>query len=254
MNNEIFNNDDYWESFKTIMFAPRRTARTVSDVENIFSLLELKPGMHVLDLCCGIGRFSLEFARRGLRVTGVDLIRVYLDQAAKQAREENLDIQWIQLNMRDFISPNTFDMVVNFDSSFGFYDKLEDDVKVLRNMYDSLKPGGKIIMEMKGKEIFARHVTPKDWYMEEGSGRIIIKERLVSKNWERVELRWLVLDGNKRYDYKFKVRLFSALELSSLLDKSGFTPIHIYGDFTGTDYDYDSGRLVAVGHKPEAAL
>ena len=241
--------DSFWGSLTSVMFDPRRTSGTAADVENIFSLLGLKPGMQILDLCCGIGRWALEFARHGLRVTGVDLTKAYLDHAAQQAEAENLEVQWVQSDMRDFKSPDTFDVVMNLDSSFGFFDDPQEDLKVLKNMYDSLKPGGKILMDMKGKEIVARHITPRDWYREQESGRIIIKERLVTKNWEKIDLRWVVVNDDKQENFRILIRLYSAVELCHILVQSGFSNPEVYGDYTGTDYDYDARRLVVTADK-----
>lgn len=241
--------DSFWQSLESVMFDDRRTSGTDTDVEKIIPLLGLKSGMHVLDLCCGIGRWSIEFAKRGLKATGVDLTKTYLDRGEEISKAENLNIQWVHSDMRDYRKPDTFDLVINLDSSFGFFEDSQDDLKILKNMYDSLKPGGKILMDLKGKEIVARYVTPRDWYCEKKTGRIIVKERVVTKNWEKIDLRWIVFDGDKREDFQIFVRLYSAIELQSLLVQSGFSNVKIYGDYSGKNYDYDAKRLVLVGNK-----
>ncbi|MGB4131105.1 MAG: methyltransferase domain-containing protein, partial [Tepidanaerobacteraceae bacterium] len=37
-----------------------------------FELFEPKKGMHVLDVGCGTGNFSIKLAKMGLKVTGID--------------------------------------------------------------------------------------------------------------------------------------------------------------------------------------
>ena len=77
--------DTFWETWGPVMFTDQRLADAVEQVENVISLLGIKPGAHVLDLGCGVGRHSLELARRGFQVTGVDRTQRYLEQASQQA-------------------------------------------------------------------------------------------------------------------------------------------------------------------------
>jgi cyclopropane fatty-acyl-phospholipid synthase-like methyltransferase len=98
--------DDFWESFEPTLFSQRRRSNAAAEVESIASLVHLQPGMRVLDLCCGIGMHSVELARRGYHVTGVDRTRSYLDKALRLAAEESLKVEFIQEDMRTFSKIN----------------------------------------------------------------------------------------------------------------------------------------------------
>ena len=68
-----FEDDTLWESLESFLFSQFRSSElTVREAEQILALVPPPQGAAVLDLCCGPGRHSLEFARRGFRVTGVD--------------------------------------------------------------------------------------------------------------------------------------------------------------------------------------
>lgn len=239
--------DFFWEPMETIMFSKRRLSPTGIDVDNIITLLGMKPRMRVLDLCCGIGRYSLEFARRGFRVTGVDLTQYYLEKASKQAESEGLEVEFIQSDMRSFHQPDTFDVIVNLDSSFGFFEDPAEDRRVLKNMYRSLKTGGRFLQQMKGKETIAREFRERDWY-EEGD-RIVVKERVIKQDWGFIDLRWIIFDGVKRDEKSITMRLYSAVELSSLLNESGFSGVKVYGNLSGSPYDHRAECLVTAGSK-----
>ena len=60
--NSWYENDNFWEKWASYMFSPERVANTGYEVERIIQLLELRPGSHVLDVCCGTGRHLLELA------------------------------------------------------------------------------------------------------------------------------------------------------------------------------------------------
>jgi hypothetical protein len=53
----------FWDAFAPYFFTPERVGRTTAEVEALVRLLGIAPGASLLDLCCGIGRHSVEFAR-----------------------------------------------------------------------------------------------------------------------------------------------------------------------------------------------
>src|SRR5262249_22680408 len=100
---EWYEDDTFWDTFRDYMFSPARLEQTRAEVDQLVALLKLGSRARVLDLCCGIGRHSLEFARRGFRVTGVDRTAGYLEQARGGATRENLSIEFVHSDMRTFV-------------------------------------------------------------------------------------------------------------------------------------------------------
>jgi SAM-dependent methyltransferase len=239
--------DCFWETVAPILFSERRLSNAPSEVDRIISLLGLKPGMHILDLACGVGRHSLEFARRGFRVTGVDRMRAYLEEASRQAKGRGLNIEFIEDDMRDFCRPATFDAAVNLFTSFGYFEDPEDDCRVVRNVAQSLNRDGVFLIEMQGKELLARDFRRREWRDEDGT--LILEERKLGKCWDRLDSRWILLRGDERIEHRLSLRLYSAVELRSLLTECSFTQVDVYGDLAGHPYDQTAKRLVAVAHK-----
>lgn len=239
--------DTFWETTDSIMFAERRLEAARGEVEGILSLLGVELGVHVLDLCCGVGRHSLELARRGFHVTGVDRTRSYLDRASKQAEAEGLKVEFVQDDMRTFCRPDAFDAVINMFTSFGYFEDPEEDRQVIVNVYRSLKSGGVFLLDTMGKEVLARVFKEKDWLEENGVFRLI--EHKVSNNWSWMENRWIVINNDKRTEFRVTHRLYSAAELASLFTECKFRHIDAYGDLSGSAYDHTAKRLVMVTHK-----
>ena len=243
-----YDDDSFWETFQNYMFDPRRLALTVAEVDQMIALFGLKSGAAVLDLCCGIGRHSIEFARRGFKVTGVDRTTPYLDQARASASKENLKIEFVLSDMREFSRPAAFDAALNFFTAFGYFENAADDAKVARNLLESLKPGGRLIVDMNGKEIMARKFRERDWGTRE-DGAIVLEERRVLDGWKRIESRWTWIRGGERRSSTLVVRLYSGVELESLLREVGFQEVGLYGSLGATPYDQNAERLVAVASK-----
>jgi SAM-dependent methyltransferase len=137
--------------------------------------------------------------------------------------------------------------VLNLFGSFGYFEDLRDDRKVVANMYASLRPGGRFLIETRGKEILARDYQERDW-SEEGD-LLLLSETRISQNWGRVEIRWIAIRGAERIEHRVSLRSYSAVELASLLGSCGFADVRVYGSLDGTEYDQAAQRLVVVGRK-----
>ncbi len=112
--------------------------------------LKIKKSHKILDLGCGYGRHSLEFARRGFKVVGVDYSRYLLDIAKKQARKENLrNVKFLKADMRNLRYRREFDIVINMYTSFGYFEKEKDHRIVLRNISNTLKDSGKFFLDLE---------------------------------------------------------------------------------------------------------
>lgn len=239
--------DGFWETIAPALFSSERLFSAKQEVEQIVSLLKLQPGATICDLCCGIGRHSLELGRLGYCVTGVDRTGLYLEQAMKKAGEQGLNIRFVQEDMRRFCEPDAFDAVINVLTSFGYFEDPADDKRVLENVYTSLKGGGNFLIDIMGREVLARIFQEKRWREEDGL--IILEEAKVSKDWNSIDSRWIIIKNERREECKFSLRIYSAAELCQLLKSCGFERVEVYGDLSGSPYDKTAQRLVLVAHK-----
>jgi len=240
--------DTFWAETLPVLFPESRVREAQKEIEQILALAEIPSGAVVLDLCCGIGRHSLELARRGFRVTGVDRTKQYLDLAAAQAGREALSLELIQEDMRAFRREGSYDAVLNLFTSFGYFEDPRDDLRVVDNVYASLRSGGVVVMQLMSKEVLARIFRPRDWY--EQDGLLVLEERKVRQNWSWIESRWTLISGQRRIDLDLSHRLYAASELMLLLRDRGFGKVEAYGDFDGSLYDEKATRLVVVARKP----
>ncbi|MBI4499351.1 MAG: methyltransferase domain-containing protein [Chloroflexi bacterium] len=240
--------DAFWQTVGPTMFSQRRRTDAPAEVEGILRMLGIEPGVPLLDLCCGVGRHSLEFARRGFRVTGVDRTRAYLEQASRQAAAEGLPVEFVEEDMRAFVRPGAFAAAVNLFTSFGFFEDPDEDRRVVANVYQSLQPGGAFLIDVGGKEVLARVWQERDWHEEDDI--LILQERKVSQAWGWMENRWILVQDGRRTEFTVSHRLYAATELAALLRACGFSHVEVYGSLDGSAYDQTARRLVVVGRKP----
>jgi len=217
------------------------------EIEDIIELLDLDPGMDVLDLCCGFGRHSIELAERGFDVTGIDLTEHYLEYAKERADEKNLDIEFVHDDMREFKRDEEFDAVLNIFTSFGFFEEERENMKVLENVYESLKSGGKIVLDVMSKEIIARIFKEKDW--KETENGFVLMERSVERDWTWLNNRMIKITEDGVEEIEFSHWLYTSKELKSMLKDVGFESVKSYGSYDGKPYDENADRLVVIGQK-----
>jgi len=238
----------FWETFAPYFFTRERVEGSAAEVEKIVTLLGIAPGANVLDLCCGIGRHSIEFARLGYGVIAVDLNKAFIAQARERAKREKVEVDFVQGDMREFTRPGAFDAAVNLVTSFGYFENQADDLKVARNLCESLKSGTRLVVEMLGKEILARRFVSRRWEVAP-DGTFLLMEHRLRSGWEWMDDRCILIKDATRQELNFSYRVYSAAELGAVLRQAGFQAIEFFGTLGGTPYDHNAERLVAVATK-----
>ena len=138
---------------------------TAKYAEKFVEILAIKPGMQVLDVACGTGNLAIPAARKGARVTGVDIASNLLEQARARAEAEGLKIALEEGDAEHLHFPDEhFDLVM---SMFGAMFAPDPD-RVASELARVCRHGGKIAMANWTPEGFTgkmfrltrRHVPP----------------------------------------------------------------------------------------------
>lgn len=240
--------DAFWNAFYPVMFSGARWEVAGAEVQSGLSLLGVTESLDILDFCCGPGRHALAMAKLGHRVLGVDRMASYLEIGRQKAKESGLDVVFERGDVRSFCKPESFDCAVSLFTSFGYFDTPADDIAVLGNVYASLRPGGKLLMDMSGKEIIAKTFTPRGW-SEPEPGLLWLEDRKVMPGWAGIENKWTLMRGDEKFEHVLFLRLYSGMELKTALESVGFSSVEIFGSLDGDPYDHMARRLVAVGVK-----
>jgi len=147
--------EEFWSAFQEFIFPAEQIEQATEQVDQLLELIDIEPDAPVLDIPCGVGRHAIELAERGFEVTGVDTTDPYLETARERADEESVEIEFLQADMREFRRLESFDAVINLYTSFGYFADRADDERTAQNFYDSLRPGGALVMSVTSKEIIA---------------------------------------------------------------------------------------------------
>jgi SAM-dependent methyltransferase len=147
------------------------TKNTLREVDFLLEELSLQPGGSVLDIGCGTGRHSVELAKRGYAVTGVDLSSEMLARAADAATAAGVVVHWVQSDATCFSLPGTYDAAICLcEGAFGLLGQADDPIdqplSILCNASRSLKPQAKAVLTVLNGTAMLRKHTNKD--VEEG--------------------------------------------------------------------------------------
>ncbi len=176
------------------------TKNTLAEVDFLIEELQLPPGSRILDMGCGTGRHSVELARRGYLMTGVDISSGMLDEARKAANEANVKVDWIHADATEFRSNDTFDAAICLcEGAFGLLgkdgDPFEHGLSILRNISTAVKPNAKVIFTvLNGLALIRRskqedvqqgrfdpttmaEVSPMEYDTSEGKKSLLLRER-----------------------------------------------------------------------------
>jgi len=241
--------DRFWLDVSPFLFSAERWARAAGEVDGVLALLGLAPGATILDAPCGVGRHSLELARRGYRVTGIDRTAAYLDEARRRAAAEGLAIRFEQRDLRALPRDGAFDAAINLYTSFGYFDDPGDDERVATSLFGALRPGGRLVLDLVGTEVLARVFRAREW-QEAPDGTVLLSEARVRSGFGAVDNRWVLIrpDGTRR-EHAFTLRVYSAGELSALLRRAGFVDVTALGSLAGAPYDHAAERLVLTARR-----
>ena len=258
---EWFESEDFWTQYAPIMFDDARWAEAPAVAQYVKDIAGLGPGAKVLDAGCGLGRISVELAALGLDVTGVDIIQNELDAARESAEAEGVSLTLVNQDLRSYHAPELFDCAVNLYTSFGYCDTVEEDMQILRNIAQSLKPGGTFILECTSRETAVLYWTSGEEF--ERAGYKVVTHFEVVGAWEGLKSQWtlypledsVIASGAKQsisqsiVDHTFVQRLYPASFLRDKLIDLGFSKADVYGDYDLSPYDQHARTMVLVARK-----
>lgn len=238
-----YEDDAFWVDFTEALFSRERAEEAAERVATS-AFLNVTARTRVLDLGCGPGTYAVPLARRGADVTGVDLSEAMLERARRACAEAGVRVHLVREDMRSFVGRGSFDLVVSMYTSFGYFDA-EANLRVLRNARASLAPGGRLLMDMMGKEIYATWAgTPKAVDVE--GGTLFMRDTILD-GWTRFRSDWTLVRGDTVRRGHFVQFVYSGAEIRALFEAAGFGDVEVFGDFDGRPYDQDARRLVVQG-------
>lgn len=200
---------------------------TKQEVDFFLSLFPIEKGASILDVGCGTGRHSIELAKRGYRVTGLDLSEGMLAEARRAAAQEGVEVEWVQADATRFTFGHKFDAAICLcEGAFNLLGEGEEpeahDRAILRNVASVLRPNAAfLITVLNGYSVIRRM---KDEYVADGRFDPATMLADYYDEWDLPEGKRVV---------RVRERLFIPPEMVRMLKDEGFEVDHVYGGTAG---------------------
>ncbi|MHC1785388.1 MAG: class I SAM-dependent methyltransferase [Anaerolineaceae bacterium] len=204
---------------------------TIGECDFIEEEIRRNKSLKILDIGCGTGRHSIELARRGYTLTGVDLSESLLARAREKAREADLKTKFLKHDARSLPFIVEFDLAIMLcEGAFPLMETDEMNYQILGNAAKALKPGGKIIFTTLNG-LFPLFHSVKDFIASQAKeGNADYRELSFDLMTFRETSVTTVVDdlGNKK-ELDCNERYYVPSEITWLLKSLGFTSVEIFG-------------------------
>jgi SAM-dependent methyltransferase len=224
------------------LYAHRDAGEADRHVAAVCAWLEGTRPRAVLDLACGAGRHTEALRRRGLRALGVDLSLTLLALRP--------DLPRVRGDMRCLpFTRDSFDWVLNFFTSFGYFESERENFRVLEEIVRVLAPGGRFLIDFLNRDRVLQELEPFSAIEEEG--RRVEIQRWYDPVSCRINKRITVRPAaGPARTYLESVRAYSQEEVVIGLSWAGLELTDLFGNFQGEPFRRDSERLILVGRRP----
>jgi len=246
--------EDFFPTFRPL-FGIMPSRATNAQVRYIIKKLGLRPGKKFLDCPCGIGRISVPLAKKGIRVTGVDITQLYLDELVAKTNRLKLRINLIRCDMRRVDFNSQFDAGANLWTSFGYFEKESDNLLVLKKMYRALKPGGKFMVHLINRDWIMANYEPRGWIefknrRGKSQGKVVDERRFDYRTSTSHGTYYFIKDG-REVMRQSTLRIYSFHELVGMFETVGFTDIEGFGSVKDAPISRESQMMFIIGAKPK---
>jgi cyclopropane fatty-acyl-phospholipid synthase-like methyltransferase len=234
--------------------SPKQTKR---EADFLTKALGCDKGSHVLDVPCGNGRLSLELARRGWRVTGVDIAEEFIEEARagwkSDPAAEAVDTdtitraEFILRDMRQIQGKAIYDGAYCFGNSFGFldYDGMQ---KFLSGVARALRPGARFVIEtgMAAESVLQKFEPVTVHQIDDIS--VTIKERYLAEE-SCIDTEYIFEQDGKIESRPAKHWIYTVAEIRRMLEHAGFEVVNLYGSLKCGPYTLGADELFVIARR-----
>src|SRR3989344_2064629 len=221
------------------------------EIEGVLNLLKPEPNSHIIDWCGGWGRHAIPLAKRGFQVTVLDFSAEYLERAREYAKREGVEINTVCADFRHTPTGIQADYAANlFTAGLGYFGE-DSDILALTSLYSALKPEARILIDTMSLFWMAVNFKENNWD-ETSNGKKRYFQRRAMDFWTNTEKArdiYQDVEVGTEQTRHVELKLYCPADLSHILKVAGFTPRELFGGFDGSDFSFNSKRLVMTAQK-----
>ena len=211
----------------------------------LLSEISAPQNSQILDLACGAGRHARVLSNLGHQVTGLDLSVESIAKARENSTKEKYQVG----DMRTFELGHRFDCVLNLFTSVGYFEDVEDNLKVLHRIHEHLDDKGTLVLDYFNSVKVLAQFIPREEKEMNNVYFFISKEVRNGHICKEIQ----IADGDVRQKFEERVQLFHFKDFELMLEKTGFLVEKVFGSYSLESLTNDSPRLIIVAKKKKNA-
>ena len=226
-----------------ILYSDRDYKEAELFIDNLINKFNPKPDAHFLDLGCGKGRHSIYLNKKHFNVTGIDLSC----ESIKYAKQfENNLLHFYVHDMRKLFEVDKFDFVLNMFTSFGYFDKEEDDYSVIYNVSKALKQDGIFVLDFLNAEKIIPVIKSHEIKTVDG-----IEFSIDKKSEDNFIIKDIYFcDKGKDYHFQECLKAITLTDFEKLFAENHLKIIDLRGNYNLDVFDSKtSDRLILIAKK-----
>lgn len=219
-------------------------ARSGIEAAQVYDLLQLRPGLRVLDAPCGHGRIAERLAERGCDVVGIDRAAHFILVAERNAKVRGVKVDYRVGDLRELNAVAEFDAALNWFTGFGYFDDATDR-DILRRYHAALRPGGRLLLELQNRDRLLRLFNPGSGHGHEVRDDLMLDRSTFDPISGRTTTKRFVWRGGRMRRIQYSVRLFAFTEIRDWLLDAGFKNVQVF-DRDRSPFTIESRRMAVV--------
>lgn len=230
-------------SYYHTLYSHRNYEEAEQFIDNLCNYLQLPPGSKVLDFACGKGRHSYFLNRIGYDVLGVDLSFNSISAAKKMEKE---GLRFAMSDIREIIPGEKFNAIFNLFTSFGYFNSLDDNLKVMTAIKRMLDDEGIFVIDFMNANKVIKNLVEKETVRRSKLNFEITRRHENGQIIKTIDFT----DKEKDFHYEEKVQTIMLEDFKNLIEASGLQLLHTFGDYQLNPFDKEtSNRLILIGKK-----
>ncbi len=225
--------------FYHILYKDRDHTEAHAFMDTLTHYLNLPKGGTILDLACGKGRHALYLNTLGYDVTGVDLSENSITYA-KQFENHRL-----RFEVHDMCKPyrKTFDAVFNLFTSFGYFEKDDDNLNTIKAIKTDLNDYGFGVIDFMNSDFVIDNLVPED---TKTVNDIDFNLKRYVADGHIVKDISFTADGED-YNFQERVRAFTLQDFELLFEQADVHLLDVFGDYKLRKFNpKTSERLILI--------
>ena len=248
------------ETYKRIEEAREKTGckDIEREVEFIIKVtkMEEKGNLRVLDIGCGWGKHAIEIKKKlgeKIDITGIELNKKFIDIAKHESKKQNINIRWLQGDMREVLPTlQDFDVVYMIGGTFGYFSDREN-IDVLKNNFRLLKKEGVFLFDTTNRDKLCKVFTETYWtkvITPDGDIMVLYNDYFTSKEGMLYSERTFIVNGKMKVK-NLRIRVYNFTELKKILDDIGFRFQNVWGWYDFSPFEFNSNKMIFLVSKGE---